>query len=128
VADRVDELLHQFAASFPVRFAVGGDHVLVDAPGRFDLDMLVLRTARSVVGVAEPVPSRIGVRSMITVTYLSPRRVWRQQCSSTPITRTPSNRCGSSINTRLPSASTTASFAVFHDTRRPAETRATVKC
>jgi hypothetical protein len=29
---------------------------------------------------AGPVPSRIGVRSMITVTYLSPRRVWRQQC------------------------------------------------
>jgi hypothetical protein len=76
---------------------------------------------------AGPVPSRIGVRSMITVTYLSPRRVWRQQCSSTPITRTPSNRCGSSINTRLPSAST-ASFAVFHDTPRPSATRATVKC
>jgi hypothetical protein len=55
---------------------------------------------------------------MITVTYLSPRRVWRQQCSSTPITRTPSNRCGSSISRRLPSAST-ASFAVFHDTPRP---------
>jgi hypothetical protein len=76
---------------------------------------------------AGPVPSRIGVRSMITVTYLSPRRVWRQQCSSTPITRTPSNRCGSSINTRLPSAGT-ASFAVFHDTPRPSATRATVKC
>jgi hypothetical protein len=29
-----------------------------------------------------PVPSRIGVRSMITVTYLSPRRVWRHTCSS----------------------------------------------
>jgi hypothetical protein len=41
--------------------------------------------------------------------------------------RTPSNRCGSSINTRLPSAST-ASFAVFHDTPRSSETRATVKC
>ena len=34
---------------------------------------------------------------------------------------------GSSINTRLPSAST-ASFAVFHDTPRPSATRATVKC
>ena len=33
-----------------------------------------------------PVRSRIGVRSMITVTYLSPRRVWRQTCSSTPMT------------------------------------------
>jgi hypothetical protein len=46
VADRADELLHQFAASFPVRFAVGGDHVLVDAPGRFDLDMLVVGEQR----------------------------------------------------------------------------------
>ena len=64
---------------------------------------------------------------MITVTYLSPRRVWRQQNSSTPITRTASNRCGFSINTRLPSAST-ASFAVFHDTLRLSATRATVKC
>ena len=36
---------------------------------------------------AGPVPSRIGVRSMITVTYLSPRRVCRHTCSSTPMTR-----------------------------------------
>ena len=36
---------------------------------------------------AGPVPSRIGVRSMITVTNLSPRRVWRHTCSSTPIAR-----------------------------------------
>jgi hypothetical protein len=43
------------------------------------------------------------------------------------ITRTPSNRCGSSINTRLPSAGT-APFAVFHGTPGPSETRATVKC
>ena len=64
---------------------------------------------------AGPVPSRIGVRSMITVTYLSPRRVWRQTCSSTPMTLTPSNRVGSSIRTRLPSART-ASLAVFHAT------------
>jgi hypothetical protein len=33
-----------------------------------------------------PVPSRIGVRSMITVAYSSPRRVCRQAYSSTPIT------------------------------------------
>lgn len=65
-----------------------------------------------------PVPSRIGVRSMITVTYLSPRRVCRQTCSSTPITRTPSNRPGSSIRARLPSART-AVFAVFQATPRP---------
>ena len=67
---------------------------------------------------AGPVPSRIGVRSMITVTYLSPRRVCRHTCSSTPITATPSNRAGSSIRTRLPSART-ASLAVFHDTAEP---------
>ncbi|MDQ0871069.1 hypothetical protein QFZ70_003542 [Arthrobacter sp. V1I9] len=41
---------------------------------------------------------------MITVTYLSPRRVCRQTCSSTPISATPLNRAGSAINTRLPSA------------------------
>ncbi len=50
---------------------------------------------------AGPVWSRTGVRSMITVTYLSPRRVCRQTCSSTPITATPSNRCGSSISSAL---------------------------
>ena len=51
---------------------------------------------------AGPVPSRMPVRSMITVTNLSPRRVCRQQCSSTPIAVTPSNRCGSSISSRWP--------------------------
>jgi hypothetical protein len=40
---------------------------------------------------------------------------------------TPSNRAGSSIRTRRPSART-ASFAVFHDTPRPSATRATVRC
>lgn len=34
------------------------------------------------------------VRSMITVTCLSPRRAWRQTCSSAPITRTASKRAG----------------------------------
>ncbi|MCW2764256.1 MAG: hypothetical protein JWO11_215 [Nocardioides sp.] len=43
--------------------------------------------------------------------------VWRHACSSTPMTWTPSSRCGSSIRTRLPSART-ASLAVFHDTPR----------
>lgn len=74
-----------------------------------------------------PVPFVMGVRSMITVTYLSPRRVWRHTCSSTPTTVTPSKRRSSSISTRLPSV-TIASFAVFHATPRPAATRATVKC
>ncbi len=53
----------------------------------------------------------------MTVTYLSPRRVCRQTCSSTPITRTPSKRAGSLIRTRRPSART-ASLAVFHATPR----------
>ncbi|GGQ33351.1 hypothetical protein GCM10010140_74270 [Streptosporangium pseudovulgare] len=62
-----------------------------------------------------PVPSRIAVRSMITVTYLPPLRVCRQTCSSIPMTFTPSNRAGSLISTCLPSANT-ASFAVLHAT------------
>ena len=66
---------------------------------------------------AGPVPARTPVRSMITVTYLSPRRVWRQTCSSMPMVVTPSKRCGSAIRTRLPSANT-AALAVFHDTAR----------
>jgi hypothetical protein len=76
---------------------------------------------------AGPVPARIAVRSMITVTYLSPRRVCRHTCSSTPITATPSNRWGSAIRTRWRSART-ASFAVFQATSRASATRATVKC
>ena len=43
---------------------------------------------------AGPVPARTGVRSMITVTYLSPRRVCRHTCSSTPITFTPVEPAG----------------------------------
>ena len=64
---------------------------------------------------------------MITVTNLSPRRVCRQRCSSTPMTFTPSNRVGSLISTRRPSART-ASLAVSHDTARASAMRATVKC
>jgi len=41
--------------------------------------------------------SRTGVRSMMTVTYLSPRHVWRHTCSSAPITATPSEWAGSLI-------------------------------
>ena len=76
---------------------------------------------------AGPRPSRIGVRSMITVTYLSPLRVCRHTCSSTPTTATPSNRAGSLIRTRLPSART-ASLAVFQATAKASATRATVRC
>ena len=60
---------------------------------------------------AGPVPSRTGVKSMITVTNSSPLRVCRHACSSTPMSVTPSKRAGSAINTRRPSAST-ASLAV----------------
>ncbi len=72
----------------------------------------------------EPVPSLIGVRSMMTVTYLSPRLVCLQTCSSTPMTLTPLKRCGSSIKTRRPSART-ALFAVFQVTPRPSAILAT---
>ena len=64
---------------------------------------------------------------MITVTKRStscePGRGCRQQCSSTPITRTPSRRCGSSTSSSLPAAST-AVFAVCQATPRVAATRA----
>ena len=53
-----------------------------------------------------PLRSRIGVTSKMTVTNLSPYRVWRHTCSSTPMTRTPSNRVGSLISERSPSART----------------------
>ncbi|SCQ67468.1 Hypothetical protein PFR_JS17-2_538 [Propionibacterium freudenreichii] len=73
---------------------------------------------------AGPVLSRTGVRSMITVTYVSPWRVCRHTCSSTPIVVTPSNRAGSSISRRRPSARI-ASFAADQDTPSPAATRVT---
>lgn len=43
LADRGDQLGHQVLALRAVGFAVGGDHTLVDAPGRVDLDVLVGR-------------------------------------------------------------------------------------
>ena len=52
---------------------------------------------------------------MLTVTYLSPLRVCRQRCSSTPRSRTPSKRAGSPIRTRRP-WDRTASLAVVHAT------------
>ena len=64
---------------------------------------------------------------MITVTYLSPWRVWRHTCSSTPITATPSKRDGSEMSTRRPSSST-AVLAQFHDTSRASAIRAMVRC
>ena len=53
-----------------------------------------------------PRRSRTAVTSKMTVTYLSPYGVWRHTCSSTPMTRTPSNRAGSLISRRWPSART----------------------
>src|SRR5690606_4213334 len=73
-------------------------------------------------GGTSAIPDR-GVRSMTTVTYLSPFLVCRQACSSTPTTRTPSRRAGSAISSRCPSART-ASLAVFQDTASPSATRA----
>lgn len=71
-----------------------------------------------------PVPSRIGVKSMITVTYLLPRRVWDHTCSSTPSTFTVSNRVGSLISNWRPVSKIT-SLAVFQATSRPAAIRET---
>ena len=88
------------------------------------MDRHLFASASSLAG---PVRSRTGVISMTTVTYLSPRRVCRPTCSFTPRTFTPSNRCGSAINTRRPSAST-ASLAVFHETPSASAILATLKC
>lgn len=41
MADGLDELLHQLPPAGAVELALGGDHPLVNAPGRLDLDMLV---------------------------------------------------------------------------------------
>lgn len=40
--ERLDHLSHQLAALGPVWLPVGGDHALVDAPGRLDLDVLIV--------------------------------------------------------------------------------------
>ena len=59
-----------------------------------------------------PLRSWTGVKSKMTVTYLSPYGVCRHTCSSTPMTRTPSNRAGSLISRHWPSVRT-AVLAVF---------------
>ena len=71
-----------------------------------------------------PVPLRIRVRSIMTVTYLSPWLVWRRMRSSTPIVFTGSKRRGSALKRRRPSAET----AGFQATARPSAIRATVRC
>ena len=45
-ADRGDELGHERSAGLAVRCAVGGDHLLVDAPGGLDLYVLLGREER----------------------------------------------------------------------------------
>ena len=59
----------------------------------------------------------------MTVTYLSPFRVCRQTCSSTPTVVTPSSRSALSTSSSAP-ATRIASEAVFHATPRLAATRA----
>lgn len=112
--------------------AVHRDHLDGVSPGQGAVGEPGLEDLLGAAGDHVQQPRRAGairmpVRSMITVTYLSPLRVWRHTCSSTPIAVTPSNRCSSSIKTRRPSART-ASLAVFHDTARASATRATVRC
>ncbi len=55
VADRGDQAGHHGPASGPVGFTVGRDHPLVDAPGGFDLDMIIAREQGS-----EPVLLPVG--------------------------------------------------------------------
>ena len=53
-----------------------------------------------------PRRSRTGVKSKMTVTYLSPYGVCRYTCSSMPMTRMSLNRAGSLISRRWPSPRT----------------------
>ena len=73
-----------------------------------------------------PLRSRMGVKSKITVTYLSPSGVCRHTCSSTPMTHTPSKRSGSPVSMRWPSPKI-AVLAVFHDTANTSAMRTTVR-
>jgi len=77
--------------------------------------------------LAGPVPAWTVVRSMITVTYLSPRPGVPPHVLVHADDVTPSNRAGSLISTRRPSSST-AVFAVFHDTASPSATLAMLRC
>jgi len=45
-AERSDEVGHQLATAASVLVPVGGDHALIDAPGRLDLDMVLGREQR----------------------------------------------------------------------------------
>ena len=54
-AEGFDQFLHQLPAGGAVGFAVGGDHVLVDRPGGFDLDVTVVGEQ-----LVEPGPLTVG--------------------------------------------------------------------
>lgn len=85
-AERGEELGHEYSAGNAVGCSVGGDHLLVDAPGGLDLHVLLGRkecpdpglllvgeeVSSGVQGAPSPVEP-IGVRSMTTVTCLPPR-------------------------------------------------------
>ena len=74
---------------------------------------------------ASPVPDRGEVDDHGDVLVAFPRVA--PHVFVNPDDRDPSNRAGSAMRTRCPSAST-ASFAVFHATARASATRATVRC
>ena len=77
---------------------------------------------------AGPVPARIAVRSMITVTYLSPRRVCRHTCSSTPITADAVEPVCVVDQDPLAFGQDGIVRGVPGDIERASATRATVKC
>ncbi len=131
-ADRVDHSLHHLLAALLVGFPIGGDDALVDAPGRFDLDVLVAgeqccQACALLVG-EEIIPGVQGAaRTVEGVTRAAtvPSRGLLDALPA-PIVLTPSNRCGSSMRRRLPSARI-ALFAVCQNTPRPAAARETVR-
>jgi hypothetical protein len=89
-ADHVERVHHcdrvgQFLGSCGLEAgeAVHRDHLELITPGlgtcgEPGLEDVFRASLAHVQQLADPVRSRIGVRSMITVTYLSPRRVWRK--------------------------------------------------
>ena len=117
MAERVDDLDHQLAASDPVGLPVGGDHALVDAPGSFDLDVRVVGEQRleplllfvgeqvgaSVEGAAGPVERIVGAATVAVDDLLDP--------AATPVEGVagePDDGKGSSTATASGSSSTVA--------------------
>jgi hypothetical protein len=85
-AERIDQVHHQLAATDSVGLPVGGDHALVDAPGRFDLDVRVVGEQRleplllfvgeqvgaGVQGAAGPVERIVGAAAVAVDDLLDP--------------------------------------------------------